>query len=252
MKDDIRVVTDYEELSNAAAEEFLVIANEAIQAKGIFTVALSGGSTPRRFYMLLASEPYGKKLSWSDIHLFWTDERCVPPEHPESNYRMVRETLLDRVPIPVENIHRMPTEQNDQDIAAAMYEQTLRAFFKVAPGEFPRFDLVLLGMGDDGHIASLFPGTAALNETKRFVVANYVDKLQSHRLTLTIPVINNAAHVIFLISGELKAPALKEVIEGSCKQQVVPAQLIQPINGRLLFIIDQKASIKLKISRGKQ
>jgi 6-phosphogluconolactonase len=244
---EILVCRDLEEISQRAAEVFVRLANRAIASSGRFAVALSGGSTPKALYSLLASDQFRERVPWSKVHLFWGDERCVPPDHPDSNYRMTRESLLVHVPLPQENIHRMPAEQEDHDHAAAEYEQTLRAFFSLAMGEMPRFDLVLLGMGDDGHTASLFPGTVALEETDRLVVANYVEKLKAHRLTLTASVINHAAAVVFLIAGESKAAVLKEVLEGEYQPWRLPAQLIRPIAGKLWFIIDRAAAGSLSL-----
>lgn len=241
----ILVVAHSEELSRVAAEEFVVNAETSVRKNGFFTVALSGGSTPKGLYMKLAGEPYREKIPWSKVHFFWGDERCVPPDHPDSNYRMARESLLDKVPIPEVNIYRMPAELEDHDRAASEYEQTIRAFFHLEAGEKPRFDMVLLGMGDDGHTASLFPRTSALEERDHLVSANYIEKLSAWRLTLTVPVINQAAQVLFLISGESKASVLKEVLEGDFQPHRLPSQLIRPVHGSLLFIADSLAAGKL-------
>ena len=245
VKREILVVSNPDELSRRAAQEFVRQAGEAVQAKGFFTVALSGGSTPKGLYMQLASDHYREQVPWSKVYLFWGDERCVSPDHQDSNYRMARESLIDKVPIPEENIYRMPAEQGDHDCAATEYEQTIKAFFRLEAGEQPRFDLILLGMGEDGHTASLFPWTSALEETDRLVFANYIGKLGAYRLTLTVPVINHAALVLFLISGESKASVLREVLEGEFQPQRLPSQLIRPVNGRLLFIVDHIAASKL-------
>ncbi|OQZ00761.1 MAG: 6-phosphogluconolactonase [Candidatus Brocadia sp. UTAMX2] len=245
VKREIRVVANPDELSHQAAQEFVRLAGEAVRAKGFFTVALSGGSTPRGLYTMLASDVYRKQVSWTDVYLFWGDERCVPPDDPDSNYRMTREALIQRVPIPKEHIHRIPAEREDHAHAAGEYEQTIKTFFHLNTGEFPRFDLILLGMGDDGHTASLFPGVSLLEETSRFMCSHYVEKLGAYRLTLTVPVINQAEHIIFLVSGASKAPVLQEVLEGDYQPQRLPAQLIQPVHGRLLFIVDRMAAGKL-------
>ncbi|CAG1771361.1 6-phosphogluconolactonase [uncultured bacterium] len=242
---EIMVVANPDELSLRAADEFVRQAGEAVQAKGFFTVALSGGSTPRDLYMLLASDQYRERVPWSKVYVFWGDERCVSLDHPNSNYHMAFESLLDKVPIPEENIYRMPAEQKDHDCAAAVYEQTIKAFFRLKPKELPCFDLILLGMGEDGHIASLFPGSSALEETDRIVSANYIEKFSAYRLTLTVPVINQAANVMFLISGESKASILREVLEDEYQPRRLPSQLIRPVNGRLLFIVDRPAAGKL-------
>jgi 6-phosphogluconolactonase len=244
---ELRVCRDPEELYDTAAALFADLAAEGVAARGRFTVVLSGGSTPRGLYELLASEKYRTRISWEKVQFFWGDERCVPPDHPESNYRMAREVLLDQIPIPAENIHRMPAEREDHAVAAAQYEETLREFFQVPVGQWPRFDLILLGMGEDGHTASLFPWTPALAETERLVVANYVEKLGTHRLTLTVPVINQAAVVAFLVTGAPKASVLREVLEGARHPGRLPSQLIRPEKGLLLFILDRAAAKELTI-----
>ena len=239
---------DPKEVSTRAAELFVELAGEAVSTSGRFAAALSGGSTPRALYALLATDQFRQRVPWSRVHLFWGDERCVPPDHADSNYRMAREALLAKVPIPTENIHRMPAEQKDHRLAADAYEEALRVFFALQAGELPRFDLILLGMGEDGHTASLFPGTVALAETERLVVAVYVEKLDTHRLTLTVPVINHAAHVVFLVTGKSKAPVLREVLEGERQPQRNPIQLICPVEGKLLLIVDREAARDLSIS----
>lgn len=245
---EIMIVANPDELSLRAADEFVRLAGETVQANGFFTAVLSGGSTPRGLYTTLASDPYRKRVPWSEVHLFWGDERCVPPDHPDSNYRMIRELLLDKIPIPKENIHRMPAEQEDHVHAATEYEQTIRSFFHTKAGGVPRFDLIVLGMGEDGHTASLFPWTSALGETQRLVSANYTEKLDAYRLTLTVPLINRSAEVLFLISGESKASVLRDVLEGEYQPQRFPSQLIRPVNGRLLFIVDRMAAGELELA----
>lgn len=245
VKHEIMVVANSDELSLRAADEFVRLAGEATQAREFFTVVLSGGSTPQGLYKMLARDQYRERIPWSRVCLFWGDERCVSPDHPTSNYHMARESLLDKVPIPEENVHRMPAEQEDHDCAAAGYEQTIKAFFHLKPKELPCFDLILLGMGEDGHTASLFPRTSALEETDRLVSANYVEKLGVYRLTLTVPVINQAANVMFLISGESKASIVREVLEDEYQPRRLPSQLVRPVNGRLLFIVDHTAAGKL-------
>lgn len=242
---EILICRDLQGVSRRAAELFVRLASESISSSGRFAVALSGGSTPKALYALLTGDQFRPRVPWSKVHLFWGDERCVPPDHDESNYRMARELLLDKISIPQENIHRMPAEQEDHNRAADEYEQTLREFFDLEAGKWPRFDLILLGLGDDGHTASLFPRTTALGVTDRLVVADYVEKLRAHRLTLTVPVINHAAHVVFLISGASKALVLREVLEGEYHPHRLPAQLIRPVEGKLLFIIDREAAREL-------
>lgn len=239
MASKIRFVADTASLHRAAAEEFVRRAKHAVQAQGRFTVALSGGATPRGLYALLASDQTHRgEVPWEKVHFFWGDERHVPPDHPDSNSRMAHEALLGKVPIPSENIHRIPTENPNADEVARQYEETMRAFFRLPAGELPRFDLVLLGLGADGHTASLFPGTRALHENHRLVVANWVARLGANRITVTAPVFNNASCVIFLVSGEDKALPLKGVVDGQTRDQL-PAALIRPTHGELVWLIDR-------------
>src|SRR5215470_3225981 len=209
----LTVVADASALYRAAAAEFSRCAREAIASRGRFAVALSGGNTPRGVYSLLAAEQTNV-LPWNQIYVFLGDERHVPPDHPDSNYRMANETLFSKVPIPPQNVFRVPAEL-PAPAAADEYERSLRSFFNLGPGSWPSFDLILLGLGDDGHTASLFPGSAALQETSRLVVANWVEKFQSFRITFTYPVLNRAAEVLFLVSGEGKAQILKSVLAPS-------------------------------------
>ncbi|MGH9840231.1 MAG: 6-phosphogluconolactonase [Blastocatellia bacterium] len=230
------------ELAREAAHRFAELAEVFVADNGRFAVALSGGSTPKAMFSVMAEKPYADGLPWQAIHFFWGDERCVPPAHPDSNYRMANETLLSKVAVPRENIHRIPAEDPDRDRAAAAYSETLKKFFAE---ELPHFDLIFLGMGADGHTASLFPGTAALRVKDRIAVANYVEKLQSHRITLTAGAINRALNVIFLVAGVDKAPALKEVIEGRRNFDTYPSQLIEPNYGTLLWMVDEAAASRL-------
>lgn len=239
MQSEIKVVTDASELSRVAAAEFEQVARNAVQARDRFTVSLSGGSTPRGLYSRLAQ--HSRDLPWDKIYFFWGDERHVPPDDKDSNYRMVRETLLSQAPIPTEHVFRMHTENPDAAQVAEEYERTIREFFGLKPGELPRFDLVLLGLGPDGHTASLFPGSAALHEASRLVVANWVEKFGHYRLTFTAPVINNAAQVMFLVSGAEKAAALQSVLYSNAPAEEFPAKLIQPQNGRLIWLVDRAA-----------
>ena len=239
----ITVVKDLDEISRMAADQILRQANRTRPAAAPFTIALSGGATPAKLHVRLSGEPSLRdRLPWGDMHFFWGDERHVPPDDPQSNYRMARDTLLAAAPIPAQNIHRVLAEEPDAGLAAEKYERELSAFFNTAAGKQPRFDCVLLGLGLDGHTASLFPGTKAVGEKKRLVVANWVEKLKTHRITLTAPVLNNAALIIFLISGQEKAGVLKEVLEGDYRPELLPAQLIRPVHGRLLWLVDQAAA----------
>ncbi len=240
---EIRIVADAATLSRAAAEEFVRVANQAAAELGRFTVALSGGSTPRTAYKLLAAEcAEGRhRLPWKQIHVFFGDERHVTPDHPDSNFHMATETLLKHVPIPPANIHRVHAEL-EAEAAATHYEAELRAFFRLNAGGWPCFDLVLLGLGVDGHTASLFPGTAALAERTRLVCANWVPKFNRHRVTLTLPVINAAARVAFLVSGPDKAAAVRAILRPGGDDPKHPAGLVQPASGRLLWLLDEAAA----------
>ncbi len=244
---DVAVLPDDDTLMRAEAEHVAELARAAIAARGRFLLALSGGSTPRRLYELLARPPFLERVDWSRVCVFWGDERCVPPDHPESNYRMAREALLDRVPIPKENVLRIHGEGEPHHGAQA-YEQVLRGFFGRAEGTPDRsFDQVLLGMGDDGHTASLFPGTPPLTEGRRWVMAQYVESLPVHwRITLTPVVLNAAADVTFLVAGASKAQRLQEVLEGGQRDVALPAQLIQPKRGVLHWMVDAAAGASLR------
>jgi len=246
----IEVLASAANLFHAAAEEFIRVARAAIGAQGRFTVALSGGSTPKALYSLLAAN-YAD-FAWSRIFLFFGDERHVPPTDPDSNYRMVNESLLTKIAIPAENVFRVPAENPDAAAAALDYEAQLRRFFELSPGdqpgdrpgEFPRFDLILLGIGPDGHTASLFPDSPALDEQSRLVVANWVAKFNTHRITFTFPVLNRAAEVMFMASGADKADMLRQVLEGKSTPPL-PSQRVQPSDGKLLWMLDEAAAAKL-------
>src|SRR5580692_9157359 len=238
----IEVVATAADLFHSAAEEFVRAARAAIGAQGRFSVALSGGSTPKALYSLLAAN-YAD-FAWNRVFLFFGDERHVPPTDSESNYRMVQESLLSKITIPAENVFRVPAENPDADAAAADYEAQIRRFFEIKPGEFPRFDLILLGMGPDGHTASLFPDSEALNEQSRLVVANWVTKFNTHRITFTFPVLNRAAEVMFLASGPDKADMLHQVLETKITPPL-PSQRVEPTDGKLLWMLDEAAAAKL-------
>jgi 6-phosphogluconolactonase len=241
---EIRVLPTPQELFQAAAEQFVELANEAISNRGRFAVALSGGSTPKTLYALLA-ERFASSVDWQKTFFFWGDERHVPPDHAESNFRMAYEAMLSKLPIPTENIFRVRAEEADANPAAEEYEQTLKQFFQVRPGEFPRFDLIHLGMGPDGHTASLFPGTQALRERTRWVVANWMEKFQTFRITLTLPVLNNARCVTFLVTGSEKAGTLHQVLERTATGSEFPSNLIQPSNGKVVWMVDKAAAARL-------
>ncbi len=238
------VCRDLSELSRRAADFFVEAANAAMADHGRFTVALSGGTTPKSAYALLASE-FRDRLPWANVDCFWSDERCVPPDHPESNFRMAEEALLSRVDIPSTNVHRMKGEDPNPPHAAEEYDQDLRAAFDSRDNTLPEFDLMMLGMGGDGHTASLFPGTKALQETHAFAAANYVEKFRGYRLTLTLPVLNAARRVLFLVSGSDKAAALAKVL-GANHRDPLPASLVQPKHGSSLWLVDTDAAALLK------
>jgi 6-phosphogluconolactonase len=240
---EVLICADAAELAREAARRFAEMAEAFTNDAGRFTVALSGGSTPKAMFQLLAQKPFAGALPWRSIYFFWGDERSVPPDHADSNFRMANESLLSKVPIPRENIFRIPAEDEDHHRAAANYSRTLQTFFA---DERPSLDLVFLGMGADGHTASLFPGTTALCVGDRIAVANYVDKLQSWRITLTAGSINSARNVTFLVAGADKAMALKEVIEGPRNPEQYPSQLIEPSHGELLWMADEAAASLLE------
>lgn len=238
----VRVLEDLAALAEAAAEEVVRAANEAVRSHGRFTIALSGGSTPKALYQRLASERFRDRLPWDAIHLFWGDERHVPPDHAESNFRMVREAMLDRVPVPPGNVHRIRAEE-EAERAAEEYEAAMRSFFALAPGEWPRFDLVLMGLGPDAHTASLFPGSPAVLENERLVVAPWAEAHHTFRITMTPPVFNRAAALLFLVSGEEKAAAVHAVIEGERDPVRYPAQVVE---GNAVWMLDRAAARDLK------
>jgi 6-phosphogluconolactonase len=238
-KPELLVFPDLEALSREAAQRFTRLARE----HDPFSVALSGGGTPRRLYEMLAAAPYRERVPWEHVYVFWGDERAVPPDHPGSNYRQAREALLDHVPLPPGNVHRVPGELEPEDAARA-YADELRAFFG---SPWPVFDLLLLGMGDDGHTASLFPGSAALRETEQPVLgltAHYQDR-PARRVTLTPPAINAARNVFFLVSGAAKAPALRAVLQGPRQPELFPAQIVQPTDGHVLWLVSKAAAANL-------
>ena len=245
----IEIVPDASALYEAAADRFVQLAKTAIHDRGRFSVALSGGSTPRGMYSRIAMDAaHVGAVAWSHVHFFWGDERVVPPDHADSNFRMASEAMLDHLPLEPEQIHRMKGEDPDPAHAASAYEENLREFFELTSGAWPRFDLVLLGLGPDGHTASLFPGTAALSERTRLVTANHVPKLGVDRITLTVPAINAAANILFLAEGGGKADTLKDVLEGPRDHDRLPAQLILPDNGTLTWLVDEAAGRGLQKS----
>lgn len=240
----IEILPDPAALAQRAADQFAGLAEYAIRKRGRFVVALSGGSTPKAMNALLAAPPYAEQIDWSQVFVFWGDERCVPPEHTESNYRMARETLLQLVPVPDVNVHRIQGELAPERAARA-YEDELRAFFGAAA---PRFDLLLLGLGDDGHTASLFPGTPGVHERQRWAVPVKHDSPPLplvDRVTLTPPVLNAAANVTFLAAGAGKAERLQQVLRDPYNPDRLPAQVVRPKDGKLLWLVDEAAGSKI-------
>jgi len=242
MRADLAVLPSAAALADAAAGRFVATAGEAIASRGQFIVALSGGSTPRDTYLRLGTGALVSQVMWSRVQVLWGDERCVPPHDVESNYRMARETLLDRVPVPAENVHRIHGE-DDPATAAGVYETTLRALLRTPAGV--RIDLVLLGLGEDGHTASLFPGSAAVHEQTRWVMAARAAAASMWRITLTPAVINAAVEVLFLVSGAAKAGILRRVLEGPRLPLELPAQAIAPSKGRVRWCVDAAAAADL-------
>ena len=238
----VRVFPSTEELFRAAAETFCRIGSEAIRQRERFTVALSGGSTPRGLHQQLATT-FSSQLPWDKVFFFWGDERHVPPDFPESNFRMAKETLLSKLPVSADHVLRMPGEVPDANQGAGLYEQTLREFFHLAPGQTPRFDFVLLGIGGDGHTASLFPGTKALEESQHLVVGNWVEQHSTWRITLTYPVLNNAANVMFLVEGGGKAGIVSKALKDPSAN--FPCQRVRPENGNLMWYLDEAAGAGL-------
>lgn len=246
MNTEIKVLQNLDEISRAAAELFIEIGNCAINEKNKFTVALAGGSTPKSLYQLLATDEFKSQLDWQKVFYFFGDERNVSPDDGESNFQTANENLLKPLQISAKNVFRWQTELKDVEKIAGNYDKTVAKFFGSSENEFPRFDLILLGMGDDGHTASLFPFSDALNETEKIAVSNRVEKLKANRLTFTFPTINNASNIIFLISGETKANALKEVLEGKFQPEKFPSQFVNPQNGNIFWLIDAPAARFLK------
>jgi 6-phosphogluconolactonase len=238
----LKILKSPGDLARAAAEYFVARCREAVEERGAFTIALSGGSTPRLLFALLADldQPFREQIAWARIHFFWSDERHVPPDHPDSNYRMANEAMLSQVPVTKENIHRVPSENPNATQVASEYEQTL---VKTTQQSLPRMDLILLGLGPDGHTASIFPGSDVLHETKRLVAAPWVEKFHTYRITMTPPLLNNGASVVFLVSGSEKATIVKEALQGPEKY---PAQAVKPTNGELLWMLDEDAASEIK------
>ena len=238
----VKIFPNFEELNFFAAEKFVEIANKAIEKNGRFTVALAGGSTPKSLYQLLSSDNFKNQIVWKRVFFFFGDERNVLPDDAESNYRMAHENLFAPLEISDENIFRWQTELRDAEKIAEDYEVSITVFFALSEDEFPILDLILLGMGEDGHTASLFPSTETLKERKKIIAVNWVEKLNINRLTFTYPTINNASNVIFLVSGESKAEALKEILEGEYQPEKYPAQAVKLNDGDFFWLIERRAA----------
>jgi 6-phosphogluconolactonase len=241
---EVRRLATPQDLFQAAADEVIDTATTAVSERGQFTIALSGGSTPKSLYTLIAANA-ASTLPWERMFFFWSDERHVPPGDAGSNYRMANESLLSKVPVPPANIFRIPGENPDASQAAEIYEQTIRKHFASDPGQIPVYDLILLGLGPDGHTASLFPETAALQEKSRLVMANWVEKFKTTRITFTLPLLNAASRVAFLVSGTEKAAALREVLEGTAPEEKYPAKLVRPRPGKAIWFVDRAAASEL-------
>lgn len=238
---DVRIYPNRLAASRAMAQLIAQIADSTIALRDRFTLVLSGGNTPREAYKMLGDE-FGREIEWSQTHVFWGDERCVPFEHPDNNAKMARETLLNYVPISIDHMHRVQSF-HDPETAAALYQMELQHFF-MGRGGVPRFDLILLGIGGDGHTASLFPDTPALDETERWFVPNYIPKLDATRMTMTFPVLNAAANIVFLVLGEDKADALAHILANQ-DDPPLPAARIAPPHGKVMWIVDDAAASKL-------
>lgn len=244
----LRIFENAEDLARDAAELFGALARDAIARRGRFAVALAGGSTPKRLYQLLADDPRHAQIDWPHLEIFWNDERAVPPDHPESNYKMAWDAMLSRVPVDEARVYRMQGEAPDADQAASDYQRRIAQVFGLDVDEPPpSFDLILLGIGEDGHTASLFPYTAAIEETCRWVVANQIAQRKMHRLTMTLPILNRAAQVVFLVTGADKAAVVSEILEGPPDSLRLPSQAVQPGNGQLHWFLDRPAAGRLQI-----
>jgi 6-phosphogluconolactonase len=243
---EIRILADSAAIARRAAQEFVQAASSAVRERNIFNVVLAGGSTPKALYNLLVNDlALRSQVPWDKLHLFFGDERHVTPDHPDSNFRMATEAMISKSPLKSEQVTRIKGEYPDADQAALEYEQALRDYFALKVGEYPRFDLLLAGMGSEGHTLSLFPGTKALHTDGRIAVRNWVGKLCADRITLTAPAASNSAEILFMVTGADKAPALKSVLEGPLEPDQLPAQLLQPKNGKLLWLVDAAAGSML-------
>ncbi len=240
----VAIYPDSDTLSHAAARYVVRVASEAITTHGRFTLALAGGSTPKKLYALLASEPYRDQIDWALTEIFWSDERCVPPDSEDSNYHLALEALLSKVPLPAAQIHRVLVDMEDQDEASRLYTQEIQRVF--GTNGIPSFDLIQLGMGPEGHTASLFPHQASLHEQTRLIMSVVVPKPPPPRLTFTPILLNAASHILFLVTGQDKADALQAVLEGEYNPDEYPAQIIRPTKGEVTWMLDPAAASKLR------
>jgi len=240
----IAIYPDIDTLNREAAQYIVRLASESIVMHGRFTIALSGGSTPRKLYSLLGSEPYRSQIDWALVEIFWSDERCVPPDSEDSNYRMARETLLSNIPIAAKQVHRMPADQPDRDVASQAYTLEMQRTF--GTDGIPRFDLIQLGMGPEGHTASLFPHQPSLHEQQRLVMPVITPKPPPPRLTFTPPLLNAARHILFLVTGADKSDAVHAVLEGEYNPDEYPAQIVRPKDGEVTWMLDTAAAEKLR------
>ena len=241
----VAIYPDIETISRNAVEYVVRLASEAITTRGRFTMALSGGGTPRQLYSLLASDPYRRQIDWTFVEIFWSDERCVAPDDAESNYYMAREVMLSRLEeLPVVQVHRMPADMPDRDAASQAYTDEMRRVFRT--NGVPSFDLIQLGMGPEAHTCSLFPHQPSLHEQARLVMPVSVPKPPPDRLTFTPPILNAARHVLFLATGADKADALREVLQGEVNPDEYPAQLVRPKNGEVTWMVDTAIASKLR------
>jgi len=240
----IAIYPDIDSLSQHAAQYVVRIASESIAARGRFTIALSGGTTPRKLYILLGSELYSSQINWQQVYIFWGDERCVAPDNPDSNYYMAQEVLLSKIPIPALQVHRMPADQTDRNAASQAYTAEMQSTF--GTHAIPNFDLIQLGMGPEGHTASLFPHQASLHEAQRLVMPVSVPKPPPDRLTFTPPLLNSARNILFLVSGSEKAEALQAVLEGEYQPEEYPAQIVRPPDGEVVWMLYNAAAAKIQ------
>lgn len=246
-KPNVEVMSDVESLAHRSVDFFVAHAQEAINEKGLFHVALSGGNTPRRFFELLGEVPNVKALPWDRIHLFWVDERYVPPDSPSSNYKLAADTFLPKVAVPDQNVHRIPTEHTDFQLAASHYEQAIREVFGLHEKQFPEFDLILLGMGTEGHTGSLFPNSYAAFATENLACVVYVMDEKLNRITLTHPVLRAASHLAVLVSGQEKALILNEVLTSEPDEVRYPIHTLWPILDKVTWLVDSEAAKSLQL-----